>query len=432
MGKQAPAPSDYGGLTREQSRISQSTADAQTQQNRANTQGPIGTQTWTRDAQGRPVLQQGFSAGVQPVADALQSQAASAWGAPLDNGTDARNQTIQAAYGQATSRLDPQWAQRQQLQQSQLANQGLDPTSAAARASNLDFGQQRNDAYSSAMNGAINAGNQAGSQVFQNNLAARNAPLSALMALSGQASQGPQYAMAGRAADPQLLAAAMGQDQAQLGAWQASNQANADAISGAMRGAGSIVGGIVGLAGGGVVPGQARVPGDSPANDTVPAMLSPGEVVLPRSAVQHMAGGGMVQPFGFGGQPQPGTNPGIIGPDGLTDAERADALQSGLLKEDAGNAEQELMKLLGAIPETAQHSTPLGALGEGIGGAADRIFNALQVKSLRERQGKAAEGRTKALAASASGLQRQYQQPPPSEPAPVKPDDSARWRAFNY
>ena len=34
---------------------------------------------------------------------------------------------------------------------------------------------------------------------------------------------------------------------------------------------------------GGPVPGQAKVPGDSPKNDIVPAELSPGEVVLPRS-----------------------------------------------------------------------------------------------------------------------------------------------------
>lgn len=36
---------------------------------------------------------------------------------------------------------------------------------------------------------------------------------------------------------------------------------------------------------GGEVPGEAEVQGDSPENDTVPAMLSPGEVVLPRSVV---------------------------------------------------------------------------------------------------------------------------------------------------
>ena len=36
---------------------------------------------------------------------------------------------------------------------------------------------------------------------------------------------------------------------------------------------------------GGPVPGQASVAGDSYSNDTVPAMLSPGEIVIPRSVV---------------------------------------------------------------------------------------------------------------------------------------------------
>ena len=36
---------------------------------------------------------------------------------------------------------------------------------------------------------------------------------------------------------------------------------------------------------GGAIPGKASVSGDSPKNDTVPTMLSPGEVVLPRSVV---------------------------------------------------------------------------------------------------------------------------------------------------
>lgn len=37
---------------------------------------------------------------------------------------------------------------------------------------------------------------------------------------------------------------------------------------------------------GGRVPGQARAAGDAPQNDTVPAELSPGEIVLPRSVTQ--------------------------------------------------------------------------------------------------------------------------------------------------
>ncbi len=38
---------------------------------------------------------------------------------------------------------------------------------------------------------------------------------------------------------------------------------------------------------GGEVPGRARVAGDSPANDTVPARLSPGEIVVPRSLAHN-------------------------------------------------------------------------------------------------------------------------------------------------
>jgi hypothetical protein len=38
---------------------------------------------------------------------------------------------------------------------------------------------------------------------------------------------------------------------------------------------------------GGSVPGKAEVSGDSPRNDKVPAILSPGEVVLPRSVAKN-------------------------------------------------------------------------------------------------------------------------------------------------
>lgn len=41
---------------------------------------------------------------------------------------------------------------------------------------------------------------------------------------------------------------------------------------------------------GGQVPGQAPYPGDHPGNDTVPAMLSPGEIVVPRSMAKSSLG----------------------------------------------------------------------------------------------------------------------------------------------
>lgn len=55
---------------------------------------------------------------------------------------------------------------------------------------------------------------------------------------------------------------------------------------GVLNAGGAALAGILGAASGGEIPGRARRPGDHPDNDTVPAMLSPGEVVLPRSVAQ--------------------------------------------------------------------------------------------------------------------------------------------------
>lgn len=60
----------------------------------------------------------------------------------------------------------------------------------------------------------------------------------------------------------------------------------AAAGAGAGGGAGAGVGAALGALAaskGGEIPGKAKVEGDSPKNDTVPAILSPGEIVLPRS-----------------------------------------------------------------------------------------------------------------------------------------------------
>ena len=72
-------------------------------------------------------------------------------------------------------------------------------------------------------------------------------------------------------------------------------------IANAQGGPGRAFGGPINFVGGGGVPGRATVPGNSPQNDTVPAQLSPGEVVLPRtiahdpkkarSFVEHLQGG---------------------------------------------------------------------------------------------------------------------------------------------
>lgn len=63
----------------------------------------------------------------------------------------------------------------------------------------------------------------------------------------------------------------------------AGNAANAAKQGGSfLNGAGSALA-MIGLSHGGTVPGRPAVMGDSQRNDTVPAMLSPGEIVIPRS-----------------------------------------------------------------------------------------------------------------------------------------------------
>jgi len=67
-----------------------------------------------------------------------------------------------------------------------------------------------------------------------------------------------------------------------------------------------LLGGLLGAGGaalgmmkydGGLIPGRPAVNGNSPKNDTVPAMLSPGEIVLPLSVVNHPDAGEKAREF---------------------------------------------------------------------------------------------------------------------------------------
>lgn len=238
MGKEAPAPSNYTGAANKQAAASAANTDKQTTANRANVNGTFGSQHWSQGPNGEWTLDQDMGAN-QGLADLLGKQALDAAGQPIGNGADARQQTIDSSYAEAKKRLDPQWAQADQLHQSQLANQGIDPTSAAARSSDLEFAHGRSDAYGSAMANAIREGNASGHQVFADNMAAHNNPLQQLLGLAG-ASRDPQYNQAGRSDTPDTLAATMGQDSAAFQRWQAQQQQITDAISAA----GQLAGGI--------------------------------------------------------------------------------------------------------------------------------------------------------------------------------------------
>lgn len=143
-----------------------------TNANRPDVAGPFGGQQWTQGPNGEWTVNTNFNGALGGAQTSLQQGYADALGKPL-SGDSARNQAIDSAYGQATSRLDPQWDKRQAAMQTQLLNQGLDPTSEAGKSAMQDFGMQRNDAYTSALASAIGQGNQAGNDVFRNDLALR-------------------------------------------------------------------------------------------------------------------------------------------------------------------------------------------------------------------------------------------------------------------
>jgi hypothetical protein len=205
-GGSGPTAPDFNEAARIQAESSLTNTREQTAANRPDQYGPFGSSTWSQGADGRwtqnTSLAPGLDAGAQNLMGQISTQG------PAMTGDQARDQAIEAAYSQAASRLDPQWTQREDRLQNQLANQGFSLTDEAAQTAMGNFGRDRNDAYSSAMNGAIGQGTAAGAATFAQNQAAQMAPYQQLGMLRGLSS--PQSFTAAGQADPlQSLAAAM-------------------------------------------------------------------------------------------------------------------------------------------------------------------------------------------------------------------------------
>jgi hypothetical protein len=209
-GEEQPAVPDFTGAAQEQARQSQEFVDAQTRANRPNQQGPFAGSDWSRDPvtgewTQRVTLTPGLNEAAQSITSGLgQGQ--------LDPAA-AREQAIGAAYNQATSRLDPQWAQREEQIRTRLSNQGLVPGTAAYDAAQRDLGMSRNDAYAQAL---YNAQTGAGNAAFGQSLAANMQPFQQLQALQGLTAQ-PGFTGAGQAQAPDIVGALGRMYGAQLG-----------------------------------------------------------------------------------------------------------------------------------------------------------------------------------------------------------------------
>lgn len=168
----------------------------------------------------------------------------------------------QAAGQAAVLQAQQQVAARQQLQQQQAAMAGL---------ASQQVGQQAS---------ALGGYNQLAQGMYGSQLGAL-----------GQ--QNAQNIQAGLGTQGMQLSQAQGLNTIQGGLLGQNTAANANILGGGLGGLGSALGmgkahggEIENMKMGGHVPGQAQVRGDSLKNDTVHAMLSPGEIVIPRTVAQ--------------------------------------------------------------------------------------------------------------------------------------------------
>ncbi len=270
-----PAP-DYAGAATAQGAANENTARVQGQIANPNINTPYGTQTvsWNGD---QPTINQTLSPEQQTLLDSQNrisgnlantaetglNRVSGAMSTPFDSSNinplqadpQARQAAQNAAYQQATSRLDPQWNTAQDKQETQLRNQGVVPGSEAYDNAMRDFNFGKNDAYSSAYNNSFNQGlnaqtqdfgmqSQANTQNAQMQAYLRSLPLNELNALrTGSQVTNPQF--------QQFNAPSVGQTPVMQGA-MAQGQANQNLYNQQAGSANAFNSGLMGMVGTGV------------------------------------------------------------------------------------------------------------------------------------------------------------------------------------
>ena len=166
------------------------------------------TTTLAPQAQQALDTQMGLSSGLGQIAQSQLPAVQEQYSQPM------QSQSVQdvsdKAYAAQTARLDPAWEQREGMERTRLANQGLASGGEAYTNAMRDFGQQRNDAYQQANLAAI----QTMPQTYQLESAMYNQPLNTLNALrTGAQVQNPQFGTGGTPTN-------YGQAAQQQGQWQ--------------------------------------------------------------------------------------------------------------------------------------------------------------------------------------------------------------------
>ncbi|QCI67528.1 tail fiber domain-containing protein [Phreatobacter stygius] len=173
----------------------------------------------------------------QNVADIGATQSAKI-GSLLNTPFSADNNAIEGRLNQlARARLDPLQAQQEDALRTRLANQGIQPGSAAFEAEMRGFNQSKNDANNQLL---LTGRNQA----FQELLTERNQPLNEISALmSGSQVKQPSFVGTPQSnvANTDYAGMVNAKHQSDMAAWNAQNQSN-----------NAMMGGLFGLAGAGL------------------------------------------------------------------------------------------------------------------------------------------------------------------------------------
>ena len=261
FGSDPPPAPDYTGAAQATAAGNLDAAKFAAKANRVNQYTPYGNLTYSQNPDdtwnqfvslngtGQQLLDQQnkTSMGLAGLQDNATARVAQQQASPFDYGSV---QDVQdKAYGAYTSRLDPQWNQRQAATQTQLANQGIAPGTEAYTNAMRDFNNGRNDAYQQANIAAINTA----PQTMQMATALRNQPLNELNAIrTGSQVTNPTFnnvPQQATTAGPDYLGAANMGYQAQLGNANAQSASSGNFMSGLMGLGGSVLGAPAGSAG---------------------------------------------------------------------------------------------------------------------------------------------------------------------------------------
>lgn len=229
--------------------------------------------------------QRGTDVAAQAQARALQSMIAAGNTAGGIRGQDYAEQAEKAKAENAIDLFN-----KQTLNQTNLYN--VD-TANRAQAANLAAKQATSDANTQTENQNKMYNAQQNQQLYDDQLKKASGISGQYSAAAGDAlksgAQDTAAKMGLASGAAQAIGAMVGGMAGQQGAKEATKSEKYDYNKGGMvEGCGYCEGGMC-MKHGGQVPGEAKVAGDSPKNDTVPAKLSPGEVVVPRSALSDDA-----------------------------------------------------------------------------------------------------------------------------------------------